>query len=285
MTLLDVDDDGSPNPFPPAIRSDDWIAYHGTSAAYAEKIEAEGLGHGGIPEWFEDARRLFELSKELYYFGRPGGFSTLPFAVSEGEVSSGAKLVHLAEDFERACVFAFATGGESINAIRIALDDLLTFVSSPERQQEHHDQLVLRSATVGGDPSIMRAPGPREAAARDWHPTSEVFKIHRALSLLESPGELQRQVARFARLGSLVDEIQQKHAPLVYAVRLSPAESIDGSYSSSRGIALRVVPPDRLVAKCHLKFTRDSNPPLDDDGLETISRWLQRFDSPPLAHS
>jgi len=281
--MLNVKDDGSSNPFPPAVRSDDWIAYHGTSAAYAQKIEVEGLGHGGVPEWFDDARRLFEFCKEIGYYGvSPGGVTTLPFAVSDSEVNSGFKRIYLAESFERACVFATAGGGESVHAIGIALDDLRRFVTSPELLQGHREQLALQTVEVGGDPEVMRDPGRREAAAGSWHPRSDVRKIHRALSLLESAEWLEQRVASFQRLGDLVDAIREQHAPVVYAVRLTPDELMDGEYSHGIGIALHTVPPDRLVARCDLEFERDpSQSPGDDDGLLAFLRWTERFHADP----
>lgn len=278
--MLVIGDEGSANPFPTDLRADSWVAYHGTSDAYAEEIETNGLGHGELPEWFDDTVRLAQLFQELQYAGLPGGVSTFPFAVNDTERKSGQKLIYLAEDFERACTFALFPGGESINAIRVALDDLRELATISEMQRMHHDHLVRLATQFGGiDDTTARDRHLREAAARSWADQSLPASVHHALSLLEDPRALEERVRAFDDLWSLAEGIQRRHAPVVYAVRLTATDLLGGSYSSAAGIALVTVPRERLIAKCRLEFERDAVRFLDADGLKTTMRWQRRFEA------
>lgn len=66
------------NPLEAYLPPDGWVAYHGTSSVFADRIEAEGLSPENGVWTAEDCRAVCEVFEKLQWFGLSnGGFVVL----------------------------------------------------------------------------------------------------------------------------------------------------------------------------------------------------------------
>jgi|GEM_PF-5514746 len=287
MSVPVYEDDGSTNPFPPAIASDEWVAYHGSSAAYSDGIDVEGLGHRGVPFWFDGVLALGGLYEALAWHGlSPAGFAVLrTWSIDADSRNTRVKLVYLAETFQRACQFAEFAGGESVRAITAALDDLERFVQDRSVREEHRQQLVRGLQQMGfdiGAPREARQAWPRPAPGVS--PAGYAGTMSDALDLLDDEEEVARRASAFTALRSGIESISRDHRPVVYAARLNSELLEDGQYSPAMGIGVVHIPPRDLVGRCLLDPGRTTaggaNAGLDLSAwLDLCSRWAARFGS------
>lgn len=211
--------------FPEVIAHDPWVAFHGTSGAREQSIEATGLEWSGDFVSKVDVERVVGVFTTIGWAGRSnGGLPVLaPFGLVHDFGEKSKKPIYLAEYSLRAHLFAtrdFA-GGETARALRYALRDLNEYVESASVRTEH----AAGRGRLGAAPD--RVQGGVDIA---W---------------------LRKQLIHLASVREICERalLDHRHG-VVYAVRLVKENLDDIAYDNSMGIKVwDRIAPSQLIGK------------------------------------
>jgi hypothetical protein len=274
-------DDGSDDPLAPVVEADDWIAYHGTSSAYSEGIETEGLD-SRVRSWgAADCHAVLDFAEELQWYGISTAISNLKvFGLQHDLAKSGKRHIYMAEFFARAQLFAQLPGGEGAQAILLAIEELAQFVGNAEIRANHADYLTADMRKMGYDLDDA------EALLREAHEQrrSALRGYLRAMELAVDPDALEARLAALRSIEARLRAVTQNHQPVVYAVRLDSRLLEGARYDPGMGIeVVQPVPPRQLLGKVVPVYplaeslTAIRFPHITFDHLPLIERWSSRI--------
>ena len=283
--LPTVEDDGSgENPLAHHVPVDGWVAYHGTSSVFADRIERAGLSPDNGLWTAEDSRATCEVFEKLQWYGLTnGGYVVLGTWGPGRDLSiTGRRHIYLAETYTHASGYAHAPAGETSEALLKSLDDLRRFQTDALVRQEHITQLrtkLYKMSNLGG-----------RSQARGRTPSSQhspVEEVASAIRLAENVEWLEVHNQRFDSLRERLNQATLDHRPVVYAVLLDKSTLRGGFFSSSMGIEVsRPIPPGKIVAKAFpvaqrksdREISRDSPPGRFDALMKLWATWESRLE-------
>lgn len=243
-----VEDDGSrENPLDGFLPVDGWVAYHGTSSVFADRLESEGLkADNGV--WTpEDCRAVCDAFKKLHWLGlNNGGYLILGAWGPNRDVRvSGKRHIYLAESYSQAAVYGRAPGETSQTLLR-SLEDLLSFQTDGELRAEHVDSLKRKLHE------------PEFSSARE--------DVLAAILLAENIEWLVLLNRVFKPLLEQLRQITSQHQRVVYAVLLDKSTLGGGAFSQPMGIEVtKNVPPSQIIAKAFPVAPRKSDREIGPD--------------------
>lgn len=227
--------------FPSAIEDDPWIYFHGTSGNVEGSIERRGLDSARIIVTKAEVASVVAIFDELHWSGRhAGGLAVLkPFSLNHDFAVGAHKPIYLAETSGRASVFAcrdFA-GGESVRALRYAIQDLTEYFSDARISKEHVARLE-----------------------REYEPL--VGTSHYPQFLRE--GDVERIASRVTALTELQSRCRAPFDDhpygVIYAIGLSNADAVNLEYHASMGLkAWESIPKSQMLAK--MRIPQNYEPP------------------------
>ena len=123
------------------------IWYHGTSSAYSNKIEREGLRAGDLPYSILDVRKIVEIYDTIRVRNSsqdiPKYFDSILYTYTlentNGKFEKSA--ISLTRDYWRARNYAMNNGGETINAMIQACEYFSKLVNDRTSNEEHRQRL------------------------------------------------------------------------------------------------------------------------------------------------
>lgn len=274
-----IDDGVSSDPFAALYDAADWVAFHGTSSAYIDSIEARGLSGSQGPWTVEECVAVCGIYEDLRWYGETHdpvvgwGFAVLkPWGPSRDIAISGQRHLYLAETYERAATYSHFPGGETTCALAVCLDDLLLFERDAKLREVHYASLSQELGRLGltlDDSSV----DPRW----DQNFVRWVAAVRRAAHLTRDIGWLGEFNREFSSLRERLRQLQRAHRPVVYAVGLTPAH-LAGARFGNMGIELkRPIESKHLLAKA---FPGQKRPLRSSDIGEVLARdavWSARI--------
>jgi hypothetical protein len=236
--------------FPEEVFGDSWVAFHGTSGAREQTIEKAGLQWPGNQVRRADIENVVRIFRAMNWSGlSTGGLPVLePFTLGHDFGNEATKPVYLAECSLRGLTFAtldFA-GGETFRALRYALRDLETYVSSEEARTAHS-----------------------RGRGRRWDATSTE----------QTEVSLDWLRAELGQLSAVHEQCKRALADhqhgVVYAIRFGAEDLAYLTLSGSMGIEARGrIAPSKLIAK--VLVPKHARAPVGTpNGVR--DRWLSRL--------
>lgn len=271
-----VDDGQSANPLASFIPKDAWIAYHGTSSAYAQSIESAGLTPSASPWTIEDARAVCAVYDRMEWAGPPSRGLGAPYpalrvwTLDHDIERTGQRHLYFAECFARATTYAGMVGGETVRALISCLEDLLRLEQEPELRNDQVVRLVRQLRPLGyeldSEYRLLRA-------LHGTHPSADAHVD--AIARVRNIEWIRAQNETFAPLLERLRRVKADHEGIVYAVRLTPELLVGAGYSNMGIEVHRSIPASHLVAKATSTVARAREhmtvcPP------EDIQAWTER---------
>lgn len=253
-----IADDGSgDNPLRPYLPAEGWVAYHGTSSAFADRIESAGLtADNGV--WTpDDCRAVCRVFESLQWYGlTDDGYAVLgPWGPGRDISISGRRHIYLAETFTRASLYARVPLGETSHALVGSLEDLQRFEADEGIRAEHVADLEKKLRRMGFEPSGATRHGtPPPALAEPVRTLVNAIHLTQKIDWLEARNE------EFRALRERLELLTVQHRPVVYAVLLDKATWRGGWYSPSMGIeVIKTIPPPLILAKAFPVAVREDD--------------------------
>nr|MDW7641610.1 hypothetical protein [Nitrosarchaeum sp.] len=129
--------------------SKDWydnplIVYHGTSSVYAESIEKNGWQMNGQTYDMKDFQKICEFFEDIDWYGTPKN-SAYPvlrsFSLGGKDDYVNAKPVSFSQIYWTARNYSRHVGGESIQHLFLAIEDILNICENKQLQDEHRKSI------------------------------------------------------------------------------------------------------------------------------------------------
>jgi hypothetical protein len=238
--------------FPSNIDQDPWVFYHATSSVAEAAIESEGLVWRPGVYSKSDLQTVARIYKGMDWCGEnTDGYAVLAgFSLSVDFDKNMTKPVYLSEYSTRPLEYASRSfaGGETARAVRIALEDLYSYLGSTELRREHYERQRRRCIRL-----VRRGDLP-----------CRVIKVNiewlgSRLQDLKTLEEACEQLLRRYEYG------------LVYAVKFNQSDLSSLEFSKIWGLrCFAHLPLERLLAKARLHC---GDAELNSQNDEDARRW------------
>lgn len=254
------DDGRARNPLEEYVRGRGLVAYHGTSSAYSQSIEINGLSADHMPVRAEDCARVVSAYERLQWFGWRhdpnvgSGISVLaPWGPSRDIKITGHRHLYLAETFARATVFANFPGGETVCALKHCIEQLFEFSERAYLRDAHLQDLAAELEELS---DLVHDTGRGPSGVAPSLPRIE--QLRRAVEDTRQFRWLDDERERLRTVLKHLHGIVARHEPVVYAARVEAEVSTPGGKiavsefvgRSTMGIEVtEPIPASRLLAK------------------------------------
>ena len=246
--------------FPQEIEDDPWIAFHGTTSSHEDSIDNRGLTPAALRVTKDEVVSVVAIFESLHWAGRShGAFAVLkPFSLDHDFATSDSKPIFLAETSLRAATFAtqdFA-GGETMRALRYAIDDLRDYCHDADLRAAHLRRLKAEYEHLEGTrfyPDFIRE--------------TDLYELGKRLRALDD-----------LRSRCWADFENHSHG-VVYALRFTPDDAANIEYHQTMGLKAWAPLPSRYIVG-KVRVSCDWRPPLFQQAAR--DRYFRRRSGPGI---
>ena len=215
--------------FPPHIQDDPWTLFHGTSSCAEGQIETEGLTPHHLPVTRDELRILFGVYKSMNWRAASAISSIKAWSFPSSSNQVETRPIYMTYSPVRAAYYCGIgdIGGEAAGFVKEAIQLLRDFTRSRRIR--------------------------RESLLFQLEEHEEAHKEGIELPVLQARiSWVRQQIARLLPISDRLKDLRSRHRyGVVYAIRFGKEdiEWLDGYHDFT---TLRVISPDRLIAKCRM---------------------------------
>ncbi|MBI2829657.1 MAG: hypothetical protein HYX81_00695 [Chloroflexi bacterium] len=185
---------------------DPQVLYHGTSSVYAPSIERDGWLPNYVPYNMHDIRVICDIHESLAFYGTSGGgYPVLKgFTLGNDGIYSEYKPASFSESYWRARNYAARPGGETVDSIVQAVEDIELLLRDAERLEEHKRELQDKF----------------DEREKYFNPL--VAEYQSAIERIGKVDYLKQCLHKAIAFKEKYRDIVNRHLPVVYCVRIEP---------------------------------------------------------------
>lgn len=208
--------------------SKDWydnplIVYHGTSSVYSESIEKNGWQMNGQTYDTKDFQKICEFFEDIGWDGTPknSGHSILrSFSLGGEDDYVNAKPVSFSQIYWTSRNYSRHVGGESIQALFLAIEDILNIYENKQLQDEHRKSIEDELTKLLDMQNKCKNPETLNHGINQYKRFLENFSTDFLNNGKNVATELYKKY----------EYIKKIHFPIVYVVKVEPAWFEDVMY-------------------------------------------------------
>jgi hypothetical protein len=251
-------------PFRGEFLMDPWIVFHGTGGRFSEGVEHDGLSWNDNFYTKKTVNEVVQIYDHLQWYGIHSdglavlkSYTTMDFDRGTKDSTKPVFFHSISQD-SLLYTTPIRAGGETAQALRLAIQDLRSLATDPNEQQKmKNDSWASMNRLVN-----LAFPGCGLSRDKDrityddlieiWEKYSDLFQannisIPRILNVKQLVGQIS---SLETKLHDVIEMPKQHNQGVIYAVRFSSddlpkLESFGGSGIGYFG----VVPPEKIIAK------------------------------------
>jgi len=242
------------NPIPKDKRSEQLLAYHGTSLSYAEDIEKEGFAPNQLPYSMEDIDTVNRAYKRLKWSGISGsGYPTIStFTIGQNKSRKEFKPISFACRYEYARNYATNPGGETIKNLIIAIEEFEQFKDNENLRNKNITDLQKK---LRSPPTLEMLRKTQPGAAKE-QAIKEEKAIKRAIENCQNQKLLKNMWNELSKIREKYIQVFEQHKPVVYAIPARPEWFKSEPYPNAIDISInRAIDAEHLFAR--IEFPND----------------------------